>query len=149
MKIRMRSGLFFFLTPVLLWLFLLIVIPHLELLFMSLRGENELGEPIWTLINYTNFFHRRNILVYFCSYSHIRTAGDSPHFYRHFPGSLLYHESGSNQDERLPHHSSACSFLGQRTRSGLWLDDPVTRKRCHKSFPYPHWFDNPSGRDAL
>jgi len=69
MKIRMRSGLFFFLTPVLLWLFLLIVIPHLELLFMSLRGENELGEPIWTLINYTNFFTEE---IYW--YTFVRTA---------------------------------------------------------------------------
>jgi len=65
----MRSGLFFFLTPVLLWLFLLIVIPHLELLFMSLRGENELGEPVWTLINYTNFFTEE---IYW--YTFVRTA---------------------------------------------------------------------------
>jgi spermidine/putrescine transport system permease protein len=69
MKIRMRSSLFFFLTPVLLWLFLLIVIPHLELLFMSLRGENELGEPVWTLINYTNFFTEE---IYW--YTFVRTA---------------------------------------------------------------------------
>ena len=69
MKPRISSGLFIFLTPVLLWLFLLIVIPHLELLFMSLRGENELGEPVWTFIHYTSFFTES---IYW--YTFVRTA---------------------------------------------------------------------------
>ncbi len=69
MKSRIPSGLIIFLTPVLLWLFLLIVIPHLELLLMSLRGENDLGEPIWTFLNYINFFTES---IYW--YTFVRTA---------------------------------------------------------------------------
>ncbi len=68
-KSRIPSGLIIFLTPVLLWLFLLIVIPHLELLLMSLRGENDLGEPIWTFLNYINFFTES---IYW--YTFVRTA---------------------------------------------------------------------------
>jgi len=51
-----RLGLYIFLVPVLLWLLLLIVIPHIDLLVMSFRGEDDLGEPVWTLANYINFF---------------------------------------------------------------------------------------------
>lgn len=51
-----RAAFRLFLIPVLLWLFLLIVLPHIDLLIMSLRGKNELREPVWTLQNYMNFF---------------------------------------------------------------------------------------------
>jgi len=70
MKPRLSSSLFIFLTPVLLWLFLLIVIPHFELLLMSLRGENDLGDPVWTLNNYKAFFSDE---IYW--YTFVRTAG--------------------------------------------------------------------------
>jgi spermidine/putrescine transport system permease protein len=54
--LHFRLGLFIFLTPVLLWLLLLIIIPHIELLLMSLHGKNAAGEMVWTLANYSNFF---------------------------------------------------------------------------------------------
>jgi spermidine/putrescine transport system permease protein len=55
---RARIGLPFllFITPVLLWLFLLIVLPHIDLLLMSFRTENDAGVMVWSLINYLNFF---------------------------------------------------------------------------------------------
>lgn len=56
MKNGFRLGLFIFLTPVLLWLVLLIVVPHIELLLMSFRGETDLGDMVWTLNNYKHFF---------------------------------------------------------------------------------------------
>ena len=46
-----------FITPVLLWLFLLIVLPHIDLLLMSFRGENDLGDMVWSLSNYLTFFN--------------------------------------------------------------------------------------------
>ena len=56
----MRNGyrltFWLFLAPVLMWLFLLIVLPHIDLLLMSFRGESDLGDPVWTLQNYKNFF---------------------------------------------------------------------------------------------
>jgi spermidine/putrescine transport system permease protein len=51
-----RWALFFFLTPVILWLFLLIVLPHIDLLIMSFRIENDTGEMVWSLSNYAQFF---------------------------------------------------------------------------------------------
>ena len=45
-----------FLAPVLCWLLLLIVLPHIDLFLMSFSGENDLGESTWTLQNYRNFF---------------------------------------------------------------------------------------------
>jgi spermidine/putrescine transport system permease protein len=68
-KFKLSSGLLIFLTPVLLWLFLLIVIPHVELLLMSLRGENDMGEPVWTFVNYLQFFTEK---IYW--YTFVRTA---------------------------------------------------------------------------
>jgi spermidine/putrescine transport system permease protein len=49
-------ALWIFLAPVLCWLLLLIVLPHLDLLRMSFIGENDYGDPVWTLRNYKNFF---------------------------------------------------------------------------------------------
>jgi spermidine/putrescine transport system permease protein len=46
-----------FITPVLLWLFLLIVLPHIDLLFMSLRTEDDSGGMVWSLVNYFQFFN--------------------------------------------------------------------------------------------
>ncbi|WP_319468355.1 ABC transporter permease [uncultured Pseudodesulfovibrio sp.] len=51
-----RLALWVFLAPVLMWLLLLIVLPHLDLLTMSLRGENDYGDMVWTFQNYMNFF---------------------------------------------------------------------------------------------
>ena len=56
MKQQKRWALCFFLTPVILWLFLLIVLPHIDLLIMSFRIENDTGEMVWSLSNYAQFF---------------------------------------------------------------------------------------------
>ena len=56
MKHRYRWALLFFLSPVLLWLGLLIVLPQIDLLIMSFRFENDAGEMVWSLSNYINFF---------------------------------------------------------------------------------------------
>lgn len=56
MKKGIRWGLVIFLTPVLLWLFLLIVLPHIDLLIMSFRIEDDLGNPTWSVSNYIAFF---------------------------------------------------------------------------------------------
>jgi spermidine/putrescine transport system permease protein len=52
----MRWGLFFFLAPVGLWLLVLIVLPHIDLLIMSFRYEDFDGNVSWSLNNYLNFF---------------------------------------------------------------------------------------------
>jgi spermidine/putrescine transport system permease protein len=69
MKKHFRLGLFIFLMPVLLWLVLLIVVPHIELLLMSLHGMDDMGKSVWTLANYGNFFTEE---IYW--YTFVRTA---------------------------------------------------------------------------
>lgn len=56
MKKGIRWGMIIFLTPVLLWLVLMIVLPHIDLLLMSFRIEDDFGNPTWSISNYTNFF---------------------------------------------------------------------------------------------
>jgi spermidine/putrescine transport system permease protein len=68
-KNRTRWSFYFFLTPVLLWLFLMIVLPHLDLLFMSFRIENDTGGMLWSLANYTSFFEEP---IYWLTF--VRTA---------------------------------------------------------------------------
>jgi spermidine/putrescine transport system permease protein len=58
-----------FVTPVLVWLFLLIVLPHIDLLLMSFRTEDDSGAMVWSLANYLNFF---NEPVYWSTFA--RTA---------------------------------------------------------------------------
>jgi len=69
MKKHSRLGLCIFLTPVLLWLVLLIIVPHLELLFMSLQGKDDMGNAVVTFANYRNFFIEK---IYW--YTFVRTA---------------------------------------------------------------------------
>lgn len=45
-----------FLVPVVLWLFLLIVLPHIDLLLMSLRVRGGGRTQVWSFANYLNFF---------------------------------------------------------------------------------------------
>ncbi len=53
---KIRWSFIIFFTPVALWLFLLIVFPHLELLKMSFTGTDYYGESGFTLSNYGEFF---------------------------------------------------------------------------------------------
>jgi len=54
---KKRSGTFYLLmVPVLLWLIMLIVIPHLDLFFKSFRFENDDGMMVFSLNNYLAFF---------------------------------------------------------------------------------------------
>ncbi|EGB14611.1 binding-protein-dependent transport systems inner membrane component [Pseudodesulfovibrio mercurii] len=53
---RSRLAFWIFLAPVLMWLLLLIILPHIDLLIMSFRGENDYGDMVWTAQNYLNFF---------------------------------------------------------------------------------------------
>jgi len=55
-KMKIRWGLVIFITPVLLWLFLLIVLPQVDMFIMAIRAENDLGDAGFTLSNFTLFF---------------------------------------------------------------------------------------------
>jgi spermidine/putrescine transport system permease protein len=69
MKHQYRWTLLFFLTPVLLWLVLLIVLPQIDLFIMSFRTKNDSGEMVWSISNYLNFF---NEPIYWLTF--VRTA---------------------------------------------------------------------------
>ena len=69
MRGKLRWGLLLFLTPVVLWLVLLIVLPHIDLLIMSFRVESGYGESSWSLYNYRQFFEEP---VYWLTF--VRTA---------------------------------------------------------------------------
>ncbi|WP_457575392.1 ABC transporter permease [Desulfomarina sp.] len=54
---KKRSGTFYLLlVPVLLWLVMLIVVPHLDMFFRSFRFETDEGTMIFSLNNYLAFF---------------------------------------------------------------------------------------------
>ncbi|MBW2296124.1 MAG: ABC transporter permease [Deltaproteobacteria bacterium] len=57
MKRGIRWAFVIFITPVLLWLFLLIVLPHIDLLIMSFRIEDDVGNSTWSVSNYLNFYN--------------------------------------------------------------------------------------------
>ena len=69
---RVRWTLICFLSPVLLWLLLLIVLPHIDLLIKSFRIENDAGQMVWSLNNYQTFFKEP---IYWLTF--VRTAGFS------------------------------------------------------------------------
>ena len=69
MKNQKRWALLFFLSPVLLWLVLMIVLPHIDLLIMSFRWETDDGQMTWSFKNYLNFFEEP---IYWLTF--VRTA---------------------------------------------------------------------------
>lgn len=56
MKSGIRWGLVIFITPVLVWLTVLILLPQVDMFIMSIRAENELGEMGFSLANFKLFF---------------------------------------------------------------------------------------------
>jgi len=64
-----RLTLYIFLAPVLLWLVLLIVIPHIDLFIISLQMEDVDGKLFWSLGNYQAFFEEE---IYWLTFT--RTA---------------------------------------------------------------------------
>jgi spermidine/putrescine transport system permease protein len=69
MKNQKRWALLFFLSPVLLWLLLMIVLPQIDLLIMSFRFETIDGKAVWGLGNYLTFFEEP---IYWLTF--VRTA---------------------------------------------------------------------------
>ena len=69
MKNQKRWALLFFLSPVLLWLVLMIVLPQIDLLVMSFRFETDDGQMIWSFSNYLQFFEEP---IYWLTF--VRTA---------------------------------------------------------------------------
>jgi spermidine/putrescine transport system permease protein len=53
---HIRWGLVVFLSPVLVWLTLLILLPQVDMFIMAIRAENELGEMGFSLGNFKLFF---------------------------------------------------------------------------------------------
>lgn len=67
---KKKSLLFWlFLAPVIGWLGLLIIIPHIDLLIMSLKAENDMGDLVWSTANYMEFFREP---IYWVTF--VRTA---------------------------------------------------------------------------
>lgn len=64
-----RLTLYLFLAPVLVWLLLLIVIPHIDLLLISLKTEDLGGDMQWSFGNYQAFFEEK---IYWMTF--VRTA---------------------------------------------------------------------------
>jgi spermidine/putrescine transport system permease protein len=69
MNKHLKISFFLFFTPVFLWLFLLIVLPQIDLLLMSFKYENDMGDMVWSLGNYKEFFSEQ---VYWLTFA--RTA---------------------------------------------------------------------------
>ena len=61
--------LYLLIIPVLLWLVILIVLPHLDLLISSFKIENDDGEMVFSLANYIAFFSEE---IYWLTF--VRTA---------------------------------------------------------------------------
>ena len=69
MKNQRRWAILFFLSPVLLWLVVMIVLPHIDLLIMSFRIEGDDGRMTWSFSNYLGFFEEP---IYWLTF--VRTA---------------------------------------------------------------------------
>ncbi len=69
MNRHIKLGFFIFFIPVFLWLFLLIILPQIDLLLMSLKFENDTGDMVYSFANYSSFFTQK---VYWLTFA--RTA---------------------------------------------------------------------------
>ncbi len=69
MKKHITLAFLIFFIPVFLWLFLLIILPQIDLFFMSLKVENDVGDMVWSFNNYNEFFQEK---IYWLTF--LRTA---------------------------------------------------------------------------
>lgn len=53
---KRNSTFFLLMVPVLVWLVMLIVIPHMDMFFRSFQTENDAGQMVFSLQNYFSFF---------------------------------------------------------------------------------------------
>ncbi len=70
MNKHIKWGFYIFFTPIFLWLFLLIVLPQIDLFLISLKSENDMGDMVWSFANYAEFFNEK---IYWLTF--IRVAG--------------------------------------------------------------------------
>ena len=54
-----KKAFYFLIAPVLIWLVFLIIIPHMDLLISSFKAENDAGQLVFSLENYTTFFKEK------------------------------------------------------------------------------------------
>ncbi len=54
-----NKAFYFLVVPVLIWLVFLIIIPHMDLLLSSFKAENDAGQLVFSLENYTTFFKEK------------------------------------------------------------------------------------------
>ena len=59
MNKHVKLGFYIFFIPIFLWLFLLIILPQIDLFLMSIQSENETGKMVWSLSNYGEFFKEK------------------------------------------------------------------------------------------
>ena len=100
MQKHLRWGLIFIPDAGALWLVLLIVLPHIDLLVMSFRAENAAGKTVWSLSNYREFFKEP---IYWMTF--VRTAVYSIlvtflTFVVALPGGVLHHQGGESRGFR-------------------------------------------------
>jgi len=125
MKNQKRWALLFFLSPVLLWLVVMIVLPHIDLLIMSFRLEADDGRMVWSFNNYLSFFEEP---IYWLTF--VRTA-----LYSILVTflTLVIALPLAFYITKVAAPIAVAAFLGQRTGPGLRLDDPAARKRGNQS----------------
>ncbi len=69
---RFNVTFYLLVIPVLLWLLLMIVIPHADLLISSFRAEDDYGDMVFSLANYAEFFNQK---IYWLTF--VKTAAYS------------------------------------------------------------------------
>ena len=126
---RSRLAFWIFFAPVIMWLLLLIVLPHLDLLTMSFRGEDDYGDMVWTFQNYMNFFTEP---VYWLTF--VRTALYAVittfiTFLLAMPVSFYIAKLARTRPAGRTSHPAPAPLLGQRIGAHLRLDDPAARIR--------------------
>ncbi len=69
MSKHLKLGFYVFFVPIFLWLFLLIILPQIDLFLMSFKFQNDAGNTVWGFGNYELFFTEK---VYWLTFA--RTA---------------------------------------------------------------------------
>ena len=115
-----KKAFYFLVTPVLIWLVFLIIIPHMDLLISSFKAENDAGELVFSLENYTTFFKEK---IYWLTF--LNTAACHWCYAISICSHISYRflsDQSSIQKVRLFFDSIATgTSMGRRACDDIWL----------------------------
>ena len=122
---RRRLALLLLLAPALLWLFGLIVLPHIELAVLSLRARVAPRVFEWSLAQVLDLLRGAALLAHVRAHGDDVDRRDARYVRDRVPGRLVHREDRQGPRAVAAFRAVPDPVLGERDRAHAGMDDPA------------------------